>query len=343
MKKVILIIIGLCFLTGVWFVYSEIYTAQAVKSPKVTFQVKEGESVSALADRLDQEQVVRHGWLFKKYVAFKGIDKEIRFGTFEVLSPITLHRVVEVLGKPGTTEREITIIPGWDIRDIANYFENQGMFQAEEITELIGLPAVNYNSENIPKPTLNLDLNIAKDKPACVSFEGYIAPDTYRIYKDASLEEIMEKLIRHRDSQFTDQMMRDIENFGKDKHDILTMASILEREVQAKEDREKIADIFWRRYEMNWALQADSTVHYALGKKGEVFTTKEERDSLSQWNTYKYPGLPLGPICSPSIESIMAAIYPQKNDYWYFLTTPEGDVKYAETIEEHNENRKKYL
>jgi len=123
----------------------------------------------------------------------------------------------------------------------------------------------------------------------------------------------------------------------------LTLASIVEREVRGERDRKKVADIFWRRLDMNWALQADSTVHYAVGKTGNVFTSKEDRDSLSPWNTYKYPGLPLGPISNPDLESIMASIYPEPNEYYYFLTDEEGVVHYGKTLEEHNENRRKYL
>jgi UPF0755 protein len=117
------------------------------------------------------------------------------------------------------------------------------------------------------------------------------------------------------------------------------MASLLEREVRSPADKKKVSDLFWRRYAMGWALQADSTVHYVHGKKGDVFTTSAERKIDSPWNTYKYPGLPIGPISTPSLNAIMAAIYPEKNEYWYFLTTPEGEVKYAKTLEEHNANK----
>jgi UPF0755 protein len=176
-----------------------------------------------------------------------------------------------------------------------------------------------------------------------VSFEGYLAPDTYRIYEDATLEEMIEKLIAERDLQFTEEMYRDIERSGRTVYEVITMASIVEREVRTTESRKKVADIFWRRYDMNWALQADSTVHYVVGKNGSVFTTREDRASLSPWNTYKYPGLPLGPISNPSLDAILATIYPEPNDDWYFLTTDEGEVKYAKTIEQHNANVSAYL
>ena len=143
--------------------------------------------------------------------------------------------------------------------------------------------------------------------------------------------------------QFTDEMYNDIIASGRDVNEVMIMASLLEREVRGVEDKKMVADLFWRRYDNNWALQADSTVHFVSGKNGSVFTTKEDRDSLSPWNTYKYPGLPLGPIAHPSLSSIEAAIYPEKNNYWYFLTDLEGGVHYGTDLEGHNRNVQKYL
>lgn len=345
MKKIILLILIFCLAVGSWFVYSEIYTAEAQEVDVVQFEIKEGETVGVLADRLEQNQVIRQAWLFKKYLVWQGVDKKIKAGQFKVERPITLSRVVESLSQPGVGETKITLIPGWTIRDWAQYLEGRAMFQAEETTELIGLPAVNYKVETSAPVSVDEfgDLKILKDKPWYLSYEGYLAPETYRIYVDATVKEIIEKLLKQREKQITEKMWADISKSGRSFQEILTMASILEKEVQTENDKVKVADIFWRRYDMNWALQADSTVHYAVGKSGDVFTTKEDRDSTSPWNTYKYPGLPLGPICNPSLESIEAAIYPSKNDYWYFITTLEGEVKYAKTLEEHNVNVSKYL
>jgi UPF0755 protein len=121
------------------------------------------------------------------------------------------------------------------------------------------------------------------------------------------------------------------------------MASLIEDEARTPEDRRLVSDILRRRLAKGWALQLDSTVHYAVDKTGTVFTTDRERDSLSLWNTYKYPGLPPGPISNPSLDSIDAALNPTKNDNWYFLSGTDGKMHYATTLEEHTANRYKYL
>jgi UPF0755 protein len=239
-------------------------------------------------------------------------------------------------------EVTITIIPGWTLRQIAIYFENLGKFQQEEITEYVGLPAIDYRGGIKNAPKIDLDLKILKDKPAYVSYEGYLAPETYRVYKDAVVKDIVEKLLREREAQITPEMWSDIEKSGKSFFEILTMASLVEKEARTPEDMALVADIFWRRNKMHWALQSCATVNYVTGKSDPAVSAKD-KEVNSPYNTYKYPGLPLGPIGNPSLKAINAALYPTKNDYWYFMSDPAGNMHYAKTLEEHNRNVAKYL
>ncbi len=350
--KFILPVITLCLVVTFWFGYREIYKDEAYIPAPVSFEVVEGDNVGKLAERLKQNGIIRNTWFFEKYMLWKGMDKKISIGEFKVEKPVTVARIASALSEPGVTERTITIIPGWDLRDIADYFQKEGLIGKADIffTGTVGVPAHEYSlTRQLPALFQELDIyspkiKVMADKPWFLSLEGYLAPDTYRIYKNAGVDDVVKKLLAERDSQFTEKMYEDIKNSGRTVHEILTMASILEREVKSKEDKAMVADIFWRRHDVGMGLQADSTVHYAVAKKGDVFTTKEDRDSLNSWNTYKYPKLPPGPISSPSLESIMAAIYPEKNDYWYFLTTLDtGEVKYAQTLAEQNENANRFL
>lgn len=253
-------------------------------------------------------------------------------------------------------EMTITIIPGWDLRDVADYFVKLGFASStNDVYQLVGEPAHDYRLEKIKAPVLNdfqdysSDVNnlyISRElerKSDYVSYEGWLAPDTYRVYKNSTLEEIVKKLIAWRLNNITPEMYEEMERTNKTFYDVLTMASILEKEVRDLADKKMVADIFWRRLAKNWALQADSTVHYVVGKEGNVFTTSKDRQADSLWNTYKYPGLPPSPICNPGLDSIKAALEPTKNNYWYFLTDKNGTVYYAKTLEEQNNNRYKYL
>lgn len=242
---------------------------------------------------------------------------------------------------PPRPEVTLTIIPGWNLRQVADYLVKQGFASStDDVYELIGKPAVDHRKLGISLPVIN-ESSVVSYKPGYVSYEGFLAPETYRVFKDASLLDIIKKLINQREKEMDAAMWEDVKNSGHNFFEILTMASLLEKEVQHLEDKAKVADILWRRYKNNWALQLDSSVHYAVGRSGDVFTTGKERETDSLWNTYKYPGLPLGPISNPGLDSIKAALNPEKNSYWYFLTGKDGAAYYGRTLEEHNFNKRK--
>ena len=242
---------------------------------------------------------------------------------------------------PPKPELTLTIIPGWNLRQVAEYLVKQGIASStDDVYKLTGKPAADYRRTGDLLPRMST-ASIVSYRPDYVSYEGYLAPETYRVFKNASILDVLRKLIEQRDREITAQMWQDIEKSGRSPYEIIIMASILEKEVQSADDKAKVADILWKRFDKNWALQVDSSVHYAVDKTGDVFTTGKERGFDSLWNTYKYPGLPLGPIANPGLASIKAAIYPEKNAYWYFLTGKDGTVYYAKSLEEHNYNKKR--
>ncbi|MBP7992861.1 MAG: endolytic transglycosylase MltG [Candidatus Magasanikbacteria bacterium] len=273
------------------------------------------------------------------YAKYTGFDRNLQPGKFDVPLPVTVSELFKTLSEKTKTETLITILPGWDLRDVANYLVKQKIAQnVGEVYALLGKPA-EYTIPNI-SPTKTAWIT---GKPSRVSLEGYLAPDTFSIYNTATLAEVIDKLLDHRKQQLL-PLADEIKKSGRSLHEIMTMAALLEREVRTPKDKAIVADIFWKRHDVNMGLQADSTVHYATAKEGSVFTSNTDRASVNPWNTYKYPGLPPGPIAFPSMASIEAALRPTKNDYWYFLTTLDtGEVKYGKTLAEHNANVQKYL
>jgi UPF0755 protein len=180
-------------------------------------------------------------------------------------------------------------------------------------------------------------------KPAGTSLEGYLFPDTYRLFKKATPGEIVGELAANLERRLEGAGLAEkIAASGHSLHEILTLASIVEREVRSPEDRRLVADIFWRRLAAGLALQADSTVNYATGKSVAA-ASAEDLKTASRFNTYRYPGLPPGPICNPGLSAIRAVLEPEPNRYWFFLTDDEGQVHYAATFEEHTQNKARYL
>lgn len=340
MKKILIIIgvsIFLLFSFIFYSYYRQIHKVSITNKESYTFQISEGETLYETTKILEEEGIIKSASLLRKYLSFKNLDKKVHVGFFTVNAPITIASVAQSFDTPTYDERSITILPGWNLRDIAKYFEQQDIMSQKKFIKLVGQTAVTKTKRE------KFDSFIIKDLSKNLSLEGYLAPDTFRFFVDDKPEEIIKKLLDHRSAQFTDQMLADIKSQDKTIHQIMTMASIIEREVRGTEDRKKVSDIFWRRVNAGWGMQADSTVHYLTGTNGSVFTSKTDRDIDSPWNTYKYRGLPPGPISMPSVDSIMAAIYPVKNDAWYFITTFDGEVKYAKTLAEHNANVQKYL
>lgn len=249
---------------------------------------------------------------------------------------------------PPRPEVTLTFIPGWNLRQVADYLIEKGFATSTDaVYAITGKPAHFYTAKNpAPYPHKKIPIELYRDQ----SYEGYLAPETFRVYRDATPQDIINKLVAHRDTELTTSTYDRIyqldfldNNRIVAVNQFLTLASIVEKETKHDADRPIVADILARRIKRGWALQVDSSVHYAVDRSGDVFTTTKERQVDSFWNTYKYPGLPPGPICNPSLESINAVLYSQKNDYWYFLSDSGGNIHYARTLEEHNQNKYKYL
>lgn len=259
-----------------------------------------------------------------------------------------LHRP-KYVPLPPRPEINITIVPGWNLRQIAADWKSKGLIKSEdELYGLVGRPAYNYKAHNqlapvldLP-PTSSLAMFLDFEKSKYLSYEGYFFPDTYRVYADATPVEIIKKIFNNFPKNMTTEMGVDIFAQGKHLDEILTMASVIEKEAPTPDSMGMVSDIFWRRVKAGWPLQSCATVNYITGKSDPAVTAKD-RATDSLYNTYKYPGLPLGPISNPSLNAIKAAIYPIKNDYWYFMSGTDGVMHYAKSLDEHNRNVFKYL
>lgn len=250
---------------------------------------------------------------------------------------------------PPRKEIDITIIPGWNLRQVADDWVKKDLVKnPEELFAYIGTPAVDYRTRAVAEPVRRLVTStdfaiLFASKPTTISYEGYLFPETYRVYADAKPEEILKKIFTTFRDRIPPTWEAELTKQDKSFFEILTMGSILEDEVRSAEDRKLVADILWRRLARGMRLQVDSSVHYITARTGDVFTEKNERELESPWNTYKHVGLPLGPIGNPSLASIEAALFPTTNTAWFFLTGKDGEVHYAATYEEHLRNIAKYI
>lgn len=343
MKKysiLVIVIVIVVVITAGW-VFKLVFIGQNGDGITKTFEVKAGSGVNKVSRDLKSQGLIDNSFVFETYVWLKGAEGKILAGEHEVKDNWSLRQLTNSLtsGNALDNELSIKIIEGWDLYDLADYFEKNDFASKEDFFALTGQPGKHDNAD---MPDWVKDYEFLQEKPDGVSLEGYLFPDTYRVFKDSSSEELIRKMLNNFDKKVDSRVLGDIAGQDKKLYDILTLASIVEKEAQTPEDKKKVAGVYNNRLKIGMALQADPTVNYVTGKQ----TDRPSYDDLkadSLYNTYKYPGLPPGPICNPGLDSILAAVYPDKNDYFYFINTPEGKMVFARTFEEHTANRAKYF
>jgi len=327
-----------------------IYLCKNSLGTEQMFLIEKGDSIKEIAHNLENQEFIKDKNFFFLYIFLNNNLKNVKAGEY-IISPFeSISEIAEKFIKGDVVKENITIIEGWGIRDVAWYFENKGMFQAEEIFEIIGFPLADYSkTKDLPLPKdFSDEFSFFKDKPKNLGLEGYLFPDTYEIGKQGLIdnhrfiEEIIKKILRNFDEKISFDLREEIQKQDKTIFEIITMASLLEREVKSITDKKIVSGILWKRFKNDVPLQVDATINYITGKK-TIEDFKEDVKIDSPYNTYKYRGLPLGPISNPGLDSILASIYPEDSDFWYYLSTPEGETIFTRTLEEHNIARVKYL
>jgi UPF0755 protein len=342
---IFLILILFLILASVFFFWQGVYLPKDAHSQtEKLFLIKEGEGTKEIAFNLEKEGLIKWGPLFRIYTFHKRISGRLQAGEYMLSPSMTVPEIASKFAQGEIIKEKITIIEGWNLRDIGWYFEGKGMFQAEELFELVGFPLIDYSkTTDLPRPKdFSTEFTFLGDKPKNLNLEGYLFPDTYGIRKRARLEEIIKKILHNFDKKLTPELRAEIFRQKKSIFEIITMASLIEKEVRTLEDKKLVSGILWKRLVSGMPLQVDATISYITGKQ----TTKisiEETKIDSPYNTYKYQGLPKGPISNPGLESIRAAVYPESSEYWYYLSTPTGETIFSKTLEDHNIAKAKYL
>ncbi len=338
-----LIIIGV--IAAGYFVNQFFFISSAEWEEDKVFAIESGEGVNQISYNLKDQGLIDNMFVFETYVWLIGAGGNFKAGNFSLSPGMSMMSITSVLTLSGAeSDLEITILEGWTNREIGEYLESVGITTIEEWYAVVGDPALDLSaSPGARQPVdFSVEFDFLADKPANVSLEGYLFPDTYRVFADATAEDIARRMLENFSKKFSLEFQRGAANQDKTIFEVITMASIIEREARTSESRRMVSDIFWRRLDIGMPLQACSTVNYITGKSDPAVSL-EDRDIESPFNTYQNAGLPIGPIANPSIDSIIAALEPTANDYLYFLTTPEGEMIYSATNDEHAANKQKYL
>jgi len=302
-----------CLGGGYFFIKYQIFTPLNSQSTEQSFIIEKGEGLREISINLEKTGLIRNKTYFKYYVLCRGWAARLRAGEYLLSPSLNITQIAETIVKGEAASQEITItIPeGFTLKQIDARLTKAGLIEAGELLKQSQL-------------------------------EGYLFPDTYRFNQEAALDEIISKMRDNFDRKLDEDLRNEIARQGKTLKEIIIMASLLEREVATKEDRQIVSGIFWQRLKDNYPLQSCATIAYVLGIdkwRYSVTDTKVE----SSYNTYQNIGLPLGPICHPGLSSIESAVYSEPSDYYFFLSKPDGETVFSKTLEEHNQNKAKYL
>ncbi len=323
---------------GFYLWYQKTITLPVVNTKTSSFVINSGEGVNTIAHNLYINKLISSPFAFKLYVHLNDYQTSLQAGEYDVSDSKSIKDLVGmfVSGKVHNTEKTIKIIEGWNNKEIAEYLTKNNIVSGEDFLKLINTPLRDW-SFSFPKPSF------LKQVPDDLGLEGYLFPDTYKIFKDAKPQDIIEKMLNNFSLKITQQMMADIVKQGKTLSQIIIMASIIEKEAPKDEDRPLIAGILYKRLDIGMKLEVDSTINYLTGKNSPG-ASYQDLDIDSPYNTYKNYGLPPGPICNPGLSAIKAAIYPQQNPYLFYLHRQDTkETIFSKNYQEHLRNKNKYL
>lgn len=353
----LLIVIGL--VTTIWNKVDEMLFQPVApgSTENVQFVIESGDSITTIGENLEKNDLLRNKSVFKYIVQFKGLTSAISYGTYELSPGMDVYEIVDELSSGSqTNERTITIIPGWTVEDIADYLVEEGAISSrDEFLTLCNEP------EKFTR--YSYALSEAYEAGALTgrryALEGYLAPDTYRVFRSADAESIINTLLSQGNtvvdnvfytdrSQYTvdaDGMYTEVEIYHSElsMDEVIILASMIEKEAGSKADYARVSAVFYNRLANGWKLESDATINY-ITRKDTLVLSESELAIESAYNTYYADGLPVGPICNPSQAALDAALYPDmeyiNGGYMYFCAKdPEsGELAFAVTREEHEAN-----
>ena len=334
LKTIILLFIVILFAVQIFYSYG-INSSVDKKGQDKIFVVEKGEGVEQIGENLYEAELIKSKFYFKAYIWREKLEKSLQAGEYVLNPSLSIEKIAKVLseGKTLNDELLIKIIEGWRIKEIDNYLEDKGIITGNEFSEL--------TQKNYELRITNYEF--LDSKPRDASLEGFLFPDTYRIFKDATPDDIIKKMLDNFDSKLNDEMRKDIKKQGRTIYEVVIMASIIEKEVRGQEDMKIVSGIFWDRIKNGQALESCATLAYVLGVNKPQYTIEDTKVD-SPYNTYQNRGLPPSPINNPGLNAIKAAIYPTYTDYNYFLSRPDtGETVFSKTYNEHLTNKAKYL
>lgn len=293
---------------------------------KKVIHIPSGASAQRIADILANEEVVASPLLFRLVVKVVGAEQALQAGYYLLDANMGTLEIVEHLRTGDVTTERVVIPEGFEIKQIADELERKGLAARGRFIELASDASLVFG-ENVP-----IELPIA-------SLEGYLYPDTYYFNLGQTEEDLIGQMVDRFVQVINGEVLQYLEQSELSLHEIITLASIVEREIMVDWERPIVASVYLNRLAINMPLQADPTVRYVMAEdRPRVLYRDLEIDS--PYNTYRNNGLPPGPIASPGLRSILAVLEPAETEYLFFVSRRDGTHQFSETYEQHLQARR---
>lgn len=287
--------------------------------------VPEGASFRYIATLLEKERLIRSRWGFLLLGRITSSDRRIIPGEYELHGGMTPREILAKLLSGQVVRHAVTIPEGYTLAQIAALLEEKGLAKAGEVTSLA-------QNQDFILSTFHLDV---------ASLEGYLFPDTYYFARGTKAKDILTAMVEGLWRVFTPEWRTRAQDIQMTVHQVLTLASVIEKETGSDEERELISSVFHNRLRRRIPLQSDPTVIYGMtGFDGNL--RKRDLEKTTPYNTYRVAGLPPGPIANPGAQAIRAALYPASTTYLYFVAKNNGTHQFSSTLAEHNQAVEKY-
>ncbi len=312
---------------------NQLETPAGTDDTPVAFTVRQGETAGGIAARLEREKLISDAELFRRYVQYHNLDAGIEAGDFTLRRTMTIPQIARALQQGHRHEETVTVREGLRLEQVAADVAAQTSIPEDAFLQLA---TTGWRGQGYAHPFL-------ADLPPNATLEGFLFPDTYRLPEQPTPSDLVERMLSTFEERVVPEVRQEATARGLNLYELVTLASIVEREARVPAERPVIAGVFWNRLQAGWPLEACPTVQYGMGGPDDWWPTISQADLTfaSPYNTYQNDGLPPGPICSPGLAAVQAAARPADTPYYFFLvdcTRNDGSHLFAETEAEHYAN-----
>lgn len=345
-KKILFITLGITItlIAAVLITYFVSLTPVSSKYEEVKFTIKNGESKQEIVKNLKQANLIKSKYGALIYIVLSGRNN-LQAGSYVLNRNMSTREIISSLHTGDVVNQKkptvsITFKEGLTLKEYLALIADKTNLNYDDIIKEI-------NDEEFLKDLVDNYWFLTEDildKDIYYALEGYLFPETYSFYEETNLKEVIKRLLNETDKKLS-PLKDDITSTGLSVHDVLTMASIIEKEANSKEDREMVSQVIYKRLEKNMSLGMDVTAYYGVQKALKEEISSSDLNNSNPYNTRitTFKGLPIGPICNPGIISIKAAINPADTNYLYFVADKTGKVHFTDNEKEFNEFKRLYL